>query len=328
MNSPKTNHADKGRSRFSPGLFLRGFLSFCIAAFVIEYSPHRPVRKSSDIARLSSTLSRSRMQPTDNGSVVKQAACLPGGAWVPSRLRAHRPILFSSRVKRHRTFRASGILLLGCARRRRTVTAAVSGPRGGLSSKRYGLKLNYRARLSLDVEVFRVLCNDIYTLRGYTETQPCVHTLQSGRLFREALLIYRTSGVDRGRAWPFARLVSCDLINSVSLSEEDESQGGLYGTTANRVLSACGANAEKVHGHTPSCVLYSVLNKFQAFWAVVLQQPYVKLVLNIQVENSCCPSFPPTPQENRSLKRPMNKSEVGLRRGGEITVTANKILLL
>ncbi|GBP75772.1 hypothetical protein EVAR_60085_1 [Eumeta japonica] len=43
---------------------------------------------------------------------------------------------------------------------------------------------------------------------------------------------------------------------------------------------------------------------------VVLQQPYVKLVLKIQIENPRCPSFMPTPPENRSPKPLEDKSEV------------------
>ncbi|GBP09338.1 hypothetical protein EVAR_5768_1 [Eumeta japonica] len=52
------------------------------------------------------------------------------------------------------------------------------------------------------------------------------------------------------------------------------------------------------------------LGHFGAFVVSVLQQPYVKLVLNIQFENPHCPSFLPTPQENRSPRRLRNKSEV------------------
>ncbi|GBP43242.1 hypothetical protein EVAR_39300_1 [Eumeta japonica] len=49
---------------------------------------------------------------------------------------------------------------------------------------------------------------------------------------------------------------------------------------------------------------------FGASVAVVLPQPYVKLMLNIQIENPRCPSFLLTPQENRSTRRPRSKSEV------------------
>ncbi|GBP66119.1 hypothetical protein EVAR_51288_1 [Eumeta japonica] len=54
----------------------------------------------------------------------------------------------------------------------------------------------------------------------------------------------------------------------------------------------------------------SYRNHFGASVAAVLQQSYVKFVLNTQVENPRYPPFLPTPQENRSPRRLKNKSEV------------------
>ncbi|GBP39160.1 hypothetical protein EVAR_26946_1 [Eumeta japonica] len=51
-------------------------------------------------------------------------------------------------------------------------------------------------------------------------------------------------------------------------------------------------------------------NSFGVSVAVVLQQAYVKLVLNKEVENSRCPSFLPTPQGNRSPRGLKDKYEV------------------
>ncbi|GBP27639.1 hypothetical protein EVAR_12683_1 [Eumeta japonica] len=52
------------------------------------------------------------------------------------------------------------------------------------------------------------------------------------------------------------------------------------------------------------------ITKKNASNAVVLQRPYLKLMLTTKVENPHCPSFRPTPQENRSPMRLKDESKV------------------